>query len=319
MANYIYFNGSLLAEYKNATTYFVHKDHLGSTRLLTATDKSIFGSMDFYPFGEQASGGSGTTHKFTGKERDSESGLDNFGIRYDSSSFGRFMTPDPSGLSFADASNPQSLNLYAYVQNNPLAFVDPDGLDSLPAGKCNLILCLLSTIGNFFRNVGSSVPSDSAFQNLWNHYPRYSQYPTFPQPGRQTIWQHAGGHVQMNEKIFVNSCVIRLCEALNQSGYKIPHLPSTVSDANHDWNFHLLADLQPFLIQKFGKPEHYPAKGPNSWRGKLAGRTGIVMFQVDIWPDATGHAALWNGQNLSDEGRHDYTNVASGVLFWPIQ
>jgi RHS repeat-associated protein len=34
-------------------------------------------------------------HKFTGKERDSESGLDNFGARYDSSSMGRFMTPDP--------------------------------------------------------------------------------------------------------------------------------------------------------------------------------------------------------------------------------
>jgi hypothetical protein len=38
------------------------------------------------------------------------------------------MSPDPSGLYFADPTNPQSLNLYSYVLNNPLANTDPDGL-----------------------------------------------------------------------------------------------------------------------------------------------------------------------------------------------
>jgi RHS repeat-associated protein len=64
----------------------------------------------------------------TGKERDTESGLDNFGARYYGSSMGRFMSPDPSGLYFADPTNPQSLNLYSYAQNNPLKNIDPDGL-----------------------------------------------------------------------------------------------------------------------------------------------------------------------------------------------
>ena len=41
------------------------------------------------------------------------------------------------------------------------------------------------------------------------------------------------------------------------------------------------------------------------------------MFQVSIWSDATGHAALWNGSELSDGGEHDYTNVSSGVYFGP--
>jgi RHS repeat-associated protein len=63
--------------------------------------------------------------KFTGKERDQESGLDYFGARYYGSSMGRFMSPDPSGLSYADPTNPQSLNLYSYVLNNPLKFTDP--------------------------------------------------------------------------------------------------------------------------------------------------------------------------------------------------
>jgi RHS repeat-associated protein len=67
--------------------------------------------------------------KFTGKERDSESNLDNFGVRYNFSSIGRFMSPDPAGAMAADFGNPQSLNRYTYVLNNPLSFTDPFGLD----------------------------------------------------------------------------------------------------------------------------------------------------------------------------------------------
>ncbi len=69
-----------------------------------------------------------SAHKFTGKERDSESGLDNFGARYDSSQYGRFMTPDP-GNAGADPTNPQSWNMYSYVLNNPLSYIDPTGMD----------------------------------------------------------------------------------------------------------------------------------------------------------------------------------------------
>jgi RHS repeat-associated protein len=65
-------------------------------------------------------------HKFTGKERDSESGLDNFGARYNASTMGRFMTPDPLG---GHQEDPQTLNKYAYVRNNPLNRTDPTGLD----------------------------------------------------------------------------------------------------------------------------------------------------------------------------------------------
>jgi RHS repeat-associated protein len=70
------------------------------------------------------------THKFTGKERDSESGLDNFGARYDSSSLGRFMRPDPQNAG-ASPEEPQSWNAYAYAGNNPLNNTDPDGLNYL--------------------------------------------------------------------------------------------------------------------------------------------------------------------------------------------
>ncbi|QNI31724.1 RHS repeat-associated core domain-containing protein [Alloacidobacterium dinghuense] len=62
---------------------------------------------------------------FTGKERDSESGNDYFGARYFASSMGRMLSPDPVGGSLA---NPQTLNKYAYVLNNPLRYTDPTGL-----------------------------------------------------------------------------------------------------------------------------------------------------------------------------------------------
>ena len=68
---------------------------------------------------------------FTGKERDAESLLDYFGARYYSSSMGRFLSADwsskPRAVPYSSLTNPQSLNLYGYVGNNPLSASDPDG------------------------------------------------------------------------------------------------------------------------------------------------------------------------------------------------
>jgi RHS repeat-associated protein len=69
--------------------------------------------------------------RFTGKERDVETGLDYFGARYFSAAQGRFISADwsaqPVPVPYADFTNPQTLNLYAYVKNNPLATADLDG------------------------------------------------------------------------------------------------------------------------------------------------------------------------------------------------
>jgi len=64
--------------------------------------------------------------QFTGKERDSETGLDYFGARYFSGAQGRFTSPDIP-LYAQDPAEPQSWNLYSYTANNPLARIDPDG------------------------------------------------------------------------------------------------------------------------------------------------------------------------------------------------
>jgi len=68
--------------------------------------------------------------RYTGKERDTESGNDYFGARYYASSMGRWMSPDPINLTNERLMNPtNTLNKYAYGANNPLKYVDKDGKD----------------------------------------------------------------------------------------------------------------------------------------------------------------------------------------------
>jgi RHS repeat-associated protein len=75
------------------------------------------------------------THKFTGKERDAESGLDNFGKRYHASSLGRFMTPDPIMIMKQKLRDPQQWNMYSYTRNNPVTFTDPTGAYTCQGNK----------------------------------------------------------------------------------------------------------------------------------------------------------------------------------------
>jgi len=93
-------------------------------------------------------------YKFTGKERDNDSGefgLDYFGARYDASSMGRFMTPDwsptPEAIPYGELSNPQSLNRYAYVKNNPLRYTDPDGHCDVDGEHHGWVWCAAHAIG----------------------------------------------------------------------------------------------------------------------------------------------------------------------------
>jgi RHS repeat-associated protein len=128
----IYGVGGLLAEVTGTQTgqpLYRMTDHLGSLVGTLSSTGSVLSTQDVASFGEVIAGGSSDPYVFTGKERDTESGNDYFGARYYDSNMGRFMSPDPSQLYYADPTNPQSLNLYSYVLNNPLRNIDPDGLN----------------------------------------------------------------------------------------------------------------------------------------------------------------------------------------------
>ena len=153
-------DGELVAEsgavtVEPCTRCFLTADHLGSTRLVTDGVTGVAKArFDYAPFGEEVTAdfrsgnvlyprslypqavGKGPDQKFTGKERDAETGLDYFGARYYGGAQGRFTSPDytadgsdPVPIPGADLDNPQSLNLYSYVRNNPTVNIDEDGHD----------------------------------------------------------------------------------------------------------------------------------------------------------------------------------------------
>ncbi len=132
---YIYFNGARIArvDRPTGTVHYYFSDHLGSASVITDALGNITRQDFYFPYGGElptTTGSDSNHYKFTGKERDTESGLDNFGARYNASSMGRFMTLDPSTNLILRAINPQRWNMYAYSINNPTNYVDPDGRDA---------------------------------------------------------------------------------------------------------------------------------------------------------------------------------------------
>jgi RHS repeat-associated protein len=126
---YIFFNGrraAMLTISTSAVDYYV-EDQIGSSRVITNSSGAIQDDCDFSPFGTETcySSASGNHYKFTGKERDTETGLDDFAARFYSSQFGRFMSADDS--KYIVPADPQTFNLYTYVANNPINSIDPTG------------------------------------------------------------------------------------------------------------------------------------------------------------------------------------------------
>ena len=110
------------------TTYY-HGDQISSTHLQTSYAGWPISSDTYSPFGAEATpSADGNHYKFTGLERDQESGFDHAMFRQYSSTMGRWLSPDPYMGSY-DLSNPQSFNRYTYVLNNPLSMSDPSGTD----------------------------------------------------------------------------------------------------------------------------------------------------------------------------------------------
>jgi len=142
-------NGGLFT-YANNTTYFNRTDHLGTPRVTTDYTATIVRTESNLPFGD---GFTETTSPFldfvgyAGGFWDAESNADHFGAREYGKTQGRWLSPDrgpdgvmPSALPYADLNNPQSLNLYSYVQNNPLSKADLDGhcADHYKDGTCKV-------------------------------------------------------------------------------------------------------------------------------------------------------------------------------------
>ena len=112
---------------------YLHGDHLGSARLATCghgggCDSVPLGGkvseMRYYPYGQTRSGAMPTDRQFTGQRRETGLGLYDYQARFYDPYLSRFIQADTI---IPDPKNPQSLNRYSYVLNNPLKYVDPSG------------------------------------------------------------------------------------------------------------------------------------------------------------------------------------------------
>ena len=133
---YVFFGGKRIAmrTVSTETIYYYEEDMLGSSRTITqAGQTSPCYDADFRPFGSELTITSTCpqNYKFEGKERDTETSNDDFGARYYTFRLGRWLSSDwssvPAPVPYANLTNPQTLNLYAMVSDNPESFADLDG------------------------------------------------------------------------------------------------------------------------------------------------------------------------------------------------
>jgi RHS repeat-associated protein len=141
--------GQLVAEYASdppptngGGLSYLTTDVLGSPRIITDVNGMVRRRHDYRPFGEEImqyeggrgsvpdyNGGDNLRQKFTGYERDGETGLDYAQTRYFASTHGRFTSPDLL-LASGRVTRPQTWNRYTYSLNNPLRYTDPTGMIS---------------------------------------------------------------------------------------------------------------------------------------------------------------------------------------------
>ena len=126
LSKYYYAGPILVAKQDSNGKAWYHADHLGSTRLMTDESGQSIKSYEYAAFG-QTLGSPGTANNergFTGHISDTESGLVYMVARYYDPILGRFISADSI---VPEPSNPQALNRYSYVYNNPISNIDPTG------------------------------------------------------------------------------------------------------------------------------------------------------------------------------------------------
>ena len=141
------------------------------------------------------------------------------------------------------------------------------------------------------------------------------------------VAQVIGGYVAKNinnpnpAQRWENTCAVRMSYILGEAGLALPRTRGkTVSGADKRQYFFRVRDLIAFLTQQWGEAEavEYPAAGG----GILAGRQGIILFEVSGWSDAQGHATLFDGLSCYD---HCYFNEPGAKYrtdranFWALQ
>jgi RHS repeat-associated protein len=306
---YIFFGGARIARRdssSNVDYYFA--DHLGSAHVVTNASGTIQDDSDFYPYGGERSytSSSGNTHKFTGKERDTESGLDNFTARFYASTTGRFMSADDA--KYVTAADPQTWNLYTYVANNPVNAVDPTG--HAPNGDC--LSCKMQADDENFGPADDDLIKGEADHDSDINYTRDciqtsddckdEESGTNSGSGDQTD-TNAGGETQntSSSQPTASSTSDKRTDVMLTPD-SVPPQPEKVEGMQYEMEYSIVpqADTMQQLQDDVSNLKNDPATQAN-----------YSKMEVRLWESQRGGAWGWQGETLNGHG-HDVLNLAAG-------
>jgi RHS repeat-associated protein len=294
----IFRGGAVLASERPAIgRRHFHLDHLGTPRLITADTGAIAAQYEYYAFGPQPddSGPRETPTEeleYTGHQRDLTAGdvhvLDYMHARYYTGAMGRFLAVDPLADSERAAANPQMWNRYAYVQNNPMTNVDPNGKETRVffIGATNIVSDSSGAFGHTAVWVSANGHSnglsfggqfdfrkDSAYQNFVSSYTNEGRtvdvmvLNTTPEQDKAMLEHIDATKPNLGTwSILGNNCTTTTAETLKAGGV----LPSTQAvvwrggvtrtDVPDDFRPEQLKDT--LLSMKNVVKEHYEVKPP---------------------------------------------------------
>jgi len=250
-------------------------------------------------------------YKFEGKERDAETGNDDFGARYYSNRFGRWLSADwsnvPAPIPYANLTNPQTLNLYSMVADDPESFADLDGHFSAPVfamqpGGCIGILfdgptCAADEMANAEAKYNEGVKeafaqADAAAKAKKEAQNNTSAAPTLQGPyvadlkSKEIAPLLDPNHKPSNSDIIGNGECVTACKKF--AGLEGPSTdqwragPKVVDDK----------DIKPgTAIATFDSKGRYPGKDQDKNSGIYLGRgTNGSIWILDQWPARPGTA-----------------------------
>ena len=282
---YVYFGGKRIAHrvVSGNAIYYYAEDFLGSSRVMTTSTGTVCYDADFYPFGGErvVTNTCPQNYKFTGKERDAETNNDDFGARYYSSQFGRWISPDwsaiPAPVPYANLTNPQTLNLYSMVNDNPETFSDLDGHGAIA----------LSSQGSTATSADGLSMFDNAVDPQQQQAQQVAAQQSVAQAARDIANSNATAYLQANSKdnykAGTNKCNQFAADSVQDSGRPRPQVSRSGifglfglkrDPTAHEWadpNVHIpgWSDTKPIAS---AQPSDVIAQAHGSW-----GHVGIVV------------------------------------------
>ena len=320
LEEYIFFGGRRVAR-RDVSTNIVHyyfPDHLGSASAVTSANGSTLEeNLDYYPYGGLAPTSTDTVpqnYKFNGKERDAESGLDEFGARYYAPMIGRFMTPDwaarPTAVPYAVFGDPQSLNLYGFVRNDPVSRADADGHDmNDPPSRSGGVAAAAGA-----GDISNAITAQDAFENnlqtlrdqgfgpllKWEAAQR--QKAQSQQPNRQPDGSYKATPAQLakiqeaaDKKTTIgNGECVTACERFTgvpgpTSSWKGGKPASELTDKDKG------TAIATFIKGSDGEWHYLPDSGGHKNSGAFMGTsTKGTFWMADQWPGGQKPVSIWN-------------------------